>query len=171
MRECLYVRYVPFRCFGQHTNSTPANRDIPQGSSIAKLLRFMFLSLQVSAAVAFHLKQRFFLFFLHSSALSPVSLFSPLAPGASSLDSRSIRTLSAGIRVNGDALTRNGNRDFNHHLSSAAGSITFPYRPFTVEHRTVTYYAKKRRTVTITVPKNRACDTQRDSPCYPAIFR
>lgn len=55
----MYVRYVPFRCFGQHTNSTPENKDIPQGSSIAKLLRFMFLSLQVSAAVVFHLKQTF----------------------------------------------------------------------------------------------------------------
>lgn len=63
MNECewwyerMYVRYVPLRCFGQHTNSTPENKDIPQGNSIAKLLRFIFLSLQVSAAVVFHLEQ------------------------------------------------------------------------------------------------------------------
>lgn len=54
----MYVRYVPLRCFGQHTNSTPENSDIPQGNNIAKLLRFIFLSLQVSAAVAFHLKRK-----------------------------------------------------------------------------------------------------------------
>lgn len=54
----MYVRYVPLRCFGQHTNSTPENSDIPQGNNIAKLLRFIFLSLHVSAAVAFHLKRK-----------------------------------------------------------------------------------------------------------------
>lgn len=56
--ERMYVRYVPLRCFGQHTNSTPENSDIPQGNNIAKLLRFIFLSLHVSAAVAFHLKRK-----------------------------------------------------------------------------------------------------------------
>lgn len=44
----------PLKCFGQQTNSTPENNEIPQGSSIAKLRICMLRSWQAWAPVWFH---------------------------------------------------------------------------------------------------------------------
>lgn len=42
------------KCFGQQTNSTPENNEIPHGKSIAKLRICMFLSWHAAAPVWFH---------------------------------------------------------------------------------------------------------------------
>lgn len=46
---------VPLKCFGQQTNSTPENTDIPHGNNIAKLRICMPRSWQAAAPVWFHL--------------------------------------------------------------------------------------------------------------------
>lgn len=47
--------FSPLKCFGQQTNSTPENNEIPHGSNIAKLRICMFRSWQAVAPVWFHL--------------------------------------------------------------------------------------------------------------------
>lgn len=47
--------HLPLKCFGQHTNSTPENSEMPHGSSMAKLRICMPRSWQAAAPVWFHL--------------------------------------------------------------------------------------------------------------------
>lgn len=61
--KCLHIKRriekcfvnLPLKCLGQHTNSTPLNNDMPQGSSMANDLNCNPLSWQAVAAVTFHL--------------------------------------------------------------------------------------------------------------------
>lgn len=46
---------LPLKCFGQQTNSTPENNEIPQGKSIAKLRICIPRSWHAAAPVWFHL--------------------------------------------------------------------------------------------------------------------
>ncbi len=46
--------YSLLKCFGQHTNSTPENNEIPHGNSMAKLRICMPRSWQAAAPVWFH---------------------------------------------------------------------------------------------------------------------
>lgn len=45
---------LPLKCLGQHTNSTPLNKEMPQGRSMAKDRNWSPLSWQALPAVAFH---------------------------------------------------------------------------------------------------------------------
>lgn len=46
--------HLPLKCFGQQTNSTPENNEIPHGNNIAKLLICIPRSWQAVAPVWFH---------------------------------------------------------------------------------------------------------------------
>lgn len=48
------ISLSPLKCFGQQTNSTPENNEIPQGSSIAKLRICILRSWHAVAPVWFH---------------------------------------------------------------------------------------------------------------------
>lgn len=47
-------KILPLKCFGQQTNSTPENNEIPHGSNIAKLRICILRSWQAVAPVWFH---------------------------------------------------------------------------------------------------------------------
>lgn len=49
------LEYSLLKCFGQHTNSTPENKDMPHGNNMAKLRICMPRSWQAAAPVWFHL--------------------------------------------------------------------------------------------------------------------
>lgn len=52
---CSTLHYSLLKCFGQQTNSTPENNEIPQGNNMAKLRICIPRSWQAAAPVWFHL--------------------------------------------------------------------------------------------------------------------